>query len=316
MKLLLALFAFLTFSTLSILFSSPAEAAVTCTATSNKTQVAPGETFDITVDFSDNIPRALTYTYTGTELRGTVAKGATDPHTFTLTAPDKNFTSVNVYSQTRPFIGCGAVDVRSTKAPPSGACTFDFAPKSVKGGEEITVTINNTKPNLFYSASIGGKVARTQSTGTAPIALTINAPNIKGNYSVKAGYQSASGRGGTVSCYPTSSAVLTVTSSVSQGENPCQPGPDDTPICPTAFGDIPANPIKFAEKFLSIAIGIGGGIAFILMVFGAIRVLTSSGDQQKLSGGRDMIVAAIAGILFIIFSVMILRFVGIEILKI
>lgn len=102
----------------------------------------------------------------------------------------------------------------------------------------------------------------------------------------------------------------------STGENPCKGGPDGTPICPTALGDIPANPIKFAEKFLRIAIGIGGGIAFILMVFGAIRVLTSSGDQQRLSGGRDMIVAAIAGILFIIFSVLILRFVGIQILGI
>lgn len=94
-----------------------------------------------------------------------------------------------------------------------------------------------------------------------------------------------------------------------QGDNPCKGG-----ICKTAIGDIPTNPQGFVTRFLTIAIGLGGGIAFILMVIGAIRVLTSSGDQQKLSGGRDQLVAAIAGLLFIIFSTVILRFIGIGVL--
>ena len=96
------------------------------------------------------------------------------------------------------------------------------------------------------------------------------------------------------------------------GENPCSIGPEGE--CETALGDIPTNPKAFAERVLKIGIGLGGGIAFILMVIGSIRVLTSSGDQQKLSGGRDMIVAAIAGLLFIIFSVLILQFIGVEII--
>ena len=72
----------------------------------------------------------------------------------------------------------------------------------------------------------------------------------------------------------------------------------------------------FAQRVLNIAIGLAGGIALILMVIGSIRVLTSSGDQQRLAGGRDMIVAAIAGLLFLIFSVLVLRFIGAEILDI
>lgn len=95
------------------------------------------------------------------------------------------------------------------------------------------------------------------------------------------------------------------------GQNPCGPEGKE---CPTALGKIPTNPKAFAEKVLQIAIGLAGGIAFILMVIGSIRVLTSSGDQQKLSAGRDMIVAAVAGLLFIIFSVLILQFIGIEII--
>ncbi len=97
------------------------------------------------------------------------------------------------------------------------------------------------------------------------------------------------------------------------GENPC--GTGTTNECQTGLGSISTDPSGFANRILSIAIGLGGGIALILMVIGSIRVLTSSGDQQKLNGGRDQIVAAIAGLLFLIFSIIILRFIGLEILK-
>lgn len=90
--------------------------------------------------------------------------------------------------------------------------------------------------------------------------------------------------------------------------NPCASG-----TCNTALGNIPTDITGFAGKVLSIAIGLAGGIALILLVFGSIRVLTSSGDQQRLSGGRDTIVAAIAGLLFLIFSVLILKAVGVAI---
>lgn len=94
-----------------------------------------------------------------------------------------------------------------------------------------------------------------------------------------------------------------------QGRNPCS-----ATSCPTALGDIPTDITAFAQKFLGIAIGLAGGIALIILVIGSIRVLTSSGDQQRLGGGRDMIVAAIAGLLFLIFSTLILKFIGVSIL--
>ena len=95
------------------------------------------------------------------------------------------------------------------------------------------------------------------------------------------------------------------------GKNPCtEEG------CDIALGNISISVGGFAQRVLNIAIGLAGGIALILMVIGSIRVLTSSGDQQRLAGGRDMIVAAIAGLLFLIFSVLVLRFIGAEILDI
>ena len=97
------------------------------------------------------------------------------------------------------------------------------------------------------------------------------------------------------------------------GSNPC--GPSGT-VCDTALGPIGTNVGEFAGQILDIGIGLAGGIALILMVIGSVRVLTSSGNQQRLAGGRDMIVAAIAGLLFLIFSILILKFIGVEILEI
>ncbi|KKS03750.1 hypothetical protein A2W45_01070 [Candidatus Curtissbacteria bacterium RIFCSPHIGHO2_12_41_11] len=100
--------------------------------------------------------------------------------------------------------------------------------------------------------------------------------------------------------------VVESTSFGTSGKNPCTGAG-----CETALGNIPTSVGGFAQRVLNIAIGLAGGIALILMVIGSIRVLTSSGDQQKLAGGRDMIVAAIAGLLFLIFSFLILRFIGV-----
>lgn len=95
----------------------------------------------------------------------------------------------------------------------------------------------------------------------------------------------------------------------SSGKNPCFGG-----TCVTAIGKIPTNPTAFTGRILDIALGLAGGIALIIMVIGSVKVLMSAGDQQKLNNGRDMIIAAVAGLLFLIFSVLILRFLGNELL--
>lgn len=97
--------------------------------------------------------------------------------------------------------------------------------------------------------------------------------------------------------------------SAKAGDNPCKNN-----VCETALGTIPTDPQAFATKILAIGTGLGGAFAFILMVIGSIRVLTSSGDEKGVAAGRDMIVAAVSGLLFLILSTVILRFIGINIL--
>lgn len=101
-----------------------------------------------------------------------------------------------------------------------------------------------------------------------------------------------------------------------------QPTGCDTPAGPktgieTAIGCINVSgPEGFVSSILSLAIGIGGGIAFLLIIFGAFQILTSSGNPEKVKAGKELITSAIAGLLLIIFSVFILRLLGAEILEI
>jgi hypothetical protein len=84
----------------------------------------------------------------------------------------------------------------------------------------------------------------------------------------------------------------------------------------TAIGCIPVQPLRFVPFITSWAIGIAGGIAFLLMLYAGFTIITSSGDPQRLQGGKELLTAAISGLLLIIFSIFILRVIGIQILAI
>ncbi len=84
----------------------------------------------------------------------------------------------------------------------------------------------------------------------------------------------------------------------------------------TAIGCIETTPQGIFSQFFTLGIGMAGGIAFLLILFGGFQVLTSSGNPEQLNAGRELIGAAITGLLLIIFSVFILRLVGYNILGI
>lgn len=83
----------------------------------------------------------------------------------------------------------------------------------------------------------------------------------------------------------------------------------------TVLGCLPREPATFATWFLRFAMGIGGGIAFLFMVAGTFKVLTSGGDPNRLTSGKKKITGAILGILVIVFAVIILRILGYDILQ-
>lgn len=84
----------------------------------------------------------------------------------------------------------------------------------------------------------------------------------------------------------------------------------------TAIGCIHTNPAVFAKDFLTFAIGIGGGLAFLMMLLGAFQMLTSAGNPDSLKAGQDRLTSAVIGLLFVIFTVLLLQIIGADILKI
>jgi hypothetical protein len=84
----------------------------------------------------------------------------------------------------------------------------------------------------------------------------------------------------------------------------------------TAIGCVPINLNSFINALLVWTAGIAGGIAFLLMIFGSFQMLTSQGNADQLKKGREQFIAAISGLLFIIFSITLLQIIGADILGI
>jgi hypothetical protein len=83
----------------------------------------------------------------------------------------------------------------------------------------------------------------------------------------------------------------------------------------TAIGCIPFTTESGLFTFiLGWAIGIAGGIAFLLIIVAGFLYITSAGDPKKVQAAKELLTAAITGLLFLIFSAFILRVIGVDIL--
>ncbi len=84
----------------------------------------------------------------------------------------------------------------------------------------------------------------------------------------------------------------------------------------TALGCIPTDADQMIQVFIRIGLLVGGGIATLIILAGSFMLSVSQGDPQKAGEAKEMITAAIIGLIFIIFSVSILQLIGVQILQI
>lgn len=84
----------------------------------------------------------------------------------------------------------------------------------------------------------------------------------------------------------------------------------------TAVGCISVlgTPEEFYGGILKWAVGIGGGIAFLLIVYAGFMIMTAAGNPERLKAGQELLTSAISGLILLVFSIFILRFIGIDIL--
>lgn len=70
------------------------------------------------------------------------------------------------------------------------------------------------------------------------------------------------------------------------------------------------------KSLFSILLSISGGIALLLIIVSGYHFIVSQGNPEKIQGAKETLTSAIVGLLFIIFSMVILEVIGFDILRI
>jgi len=86
--------------------------------------------------------------------------------------------------------------------------------------------------------------------------------------------------------------------------------------CPTALGGLPTNISALLTTVFSIALSIAGVVALGLIIASGYRLMISQGNPEQVKNAREQLIAAIIGLLFIIFSLVIMQVISANILKI
>lgn len=83
----------------------------------------------------------------------------------------------------------------------------------------------------------------------------------------------------------------------------------------TAIGCLMAgNPQQFVSQLIGWGVGVGGGIAFLLIVYAGFMITTASGDPKRVQAGRELLFSAISGLVLIVLAVILLNFIGVSVL--
>lgn len=84
----------------------------------------------------------------------------------------------------------------------------------------------------------------------------------------------------------------------------------------TALGCIPVQMNQLVVALLPFLFGIAGGISFLLMISGFLKMTTSNGDPKAVQAAQESITSAITGLIVSIFALFILRLIAVDILHI
>lgn len=86
---------------------------------------------------------------------------------------------------------------------------------------------------------------------------------------------------------------------------------------PTALGiSIHTQPAVFVRDVFRIILTIGGIAMLAFFIRAGYTIMTSAGNKEKVGQAREQITSAVTGLIFIILSIAILEFIGINILQI
>ena len=110
---------------------------------------------------------------------------------------------------------------------------------------------------------------------------------------------------------------FTPTPNIPAPSAPCAPGGWDGSKCTkvtTALGEISTTPPGFVKSVFGYLLSISGGVALIFIILSGYQLIFSHGDPEKVKEARDRLTSAIIGLLFVVFSMVILQVIGVDLL--
>ncbi len=84
----------------------------------------------------------------------------------------------------------------------------------------------------------------------------------------------------------------------------------------TAIGCIPTDIKSIVTVIIKIAMSLAIAFVILIIFVSSLIISTSQGEPNKLTEAKDHIVSAVIGLLFLVFSIAILEFIGIELFHI
>lgn len=207
-----------------------------------------------------------------------------------------------------PGENCGNIN------PPGNACCyfkpapteFKFPKPNVLGADQLVDLLN-----WFYGSSVkpffGPMQQFTQKTIQACFTGVPSTPGDLGNLNCI--------------CIKPTQGPLSALAKLCAGVNAGEQGACSSCITGgsvwTSLGCISPNAKDFLEKtVLGFGVGLGGIMALICIVYSAFILQTSRGNPEKIKRAQELLTSCITGLMLIIFSIFILKLIGVDILKI
>lgn len=101
-----------------------------------------------------------------------------------------------------------------------------------------------------------------------------------------------------------------------KGANAFVENPLECQALDTAIGRIQLTPTGFIVRLFSIVLSIAGIGALFLIIYSGYRMMISRGNPESLKGARETLTAAVIGLAFIVFSMVLLSVIAVDVLKI
>lgn len=84
----------------------------------------------------------------------------------------------------------------------------------------------------------------------------------------------------------------------------------------TGLGTISTDAAGFIRTGFGLLLAASGGVALLLIIRAGYKIMTSQGKPEAIQEGRDQIIAAIVGLILLIFAFVFLEVIGVGILRI